>query len=177
MEAVRALPPAFSRVVVDTNVLLSAALSPNGAPAQLVDRLLADAQIVFSEKTFAELKSRIWKPKFDRYITMERRHSLLHDFNAVALWVDISAQIASVRYSRDATDDAIIHAANVAGAMRLVTGDDDLLCLDPIAGINVRIVTPRCALEEIGGKSLPIPKASPDTPTHARNWKRSDLYE
>ncbi len=149
MEAAKALPPSYLRVVVDTNVLLSAALSPNGAPAQLVDRLLADAQIVFSEQTFAELKSRLWKPKFDRYITMERRHSLLHDFNAVALWVDASAQIASVRYSRDSTDDAFIHAALAAGVRRVVTGDNDLLCLDPIVGAELRIVTPRQALDEI----------------------------
>ncbi len=151
MEAAKALPPTYLRVVVDTNVLLSAALSPNRAPAQLVDRLLAEAQIVFSEQTFAELKSRLWKPKFDRYITMERRHSLLHDFNAVALWVDVSAQIASVRYSRDSSDDAFIYAALFAGALRLVTGDDDLLCLDPIANLALRIVTPRQALDEIGG--------------------------
>ena len=150
MEAAKALPPAYARVVIDTNVLLSAALSPNGAPAQLVDRLLAEAQIVFSEQTFAELKSRIWEPKFDRYITMERRHSLLQDVNAVALWVDSSAQIASVRYSRDATDDAFIHAALAADVHRLVTGDDDLLCLDPIANLELRIVTPRHALNEIG---------------------------
>ncbi len=150
MEALTSLAQAYARVVIDTNVLLSAALVPGGAPAQLVDRLLAQAQIVFSEQTFTELKSRIWKPKFDRYITMERRHSLLHDFNAVAHWVDIPAQIASARYSRDATDDAFIHAALAAGAQRLVTGDDDLLCLDPIEGTELRIVTPRQALDEIG---------------------------
>lgn len=151
MEAAKALPSEYSRVVVDTNVLLSAALSPNGASAQLVDRLLADAQIVFSEQTFAELKSRLWKPKFDRYITMERRHSLLHDCNAVALWVDFPVQIASVRYSRDSTDDAFIHAAIAASALRLVTGNYDLLYLDPIASVQLRIVTPRQALDEIGG--------------------------
>ena len=151
METAKALPAAYSRVVVDTNVLLSAALSPNDPPAQLVDRLLADAQIVFSEQTFAELRSRLWKPKFDRYVKMERRHSLLHDFNAVALWVDVSAQIASVRYSRDSTDDAFVHAAVAAGVLRLVTGDDDLLCLDPMANVALRIVTPRQALDEIGG--------------------------
>jgi hypothetical protein len=38
---------------------------------------------------------------------MERRHSLLHDFNAVALWFDVTTQIASVRYSRHSTDDAM----------------------------------------------------------------------
>jgi predicted nucleic acid-binding protein len=39
MEALSPLTPAYSRVVVDTNILLSAALSPTGVPAQLVDRL------------------------------------------------------------------------------------------------------------------------------------------
>jgi uncharacterized protein len=116
--------------------------------AQLVDRLLAEAQIIFSEQSFRELKSRLWNSEFDRCITMERRHSLLHDFNVVAVWVDVSAQIASVRYSRDATDDAFILAARAVG---VATGDDDLLCLDPIANTELQIVTPRQALDEIGG--------------------------
>ena len=149
MKADLALPDAYSRVVLDTNVLLSAALSPRGAPAQLVDQLLIHAQIVFSEDTFAELKTRLWKPKFDRYITMDRRRSLLHDFNAVAHWIKVPESIANVAYSRDSTDDAFIHAAFVASARRLVTGDDDLLCLDPIKNLDLRIVTPRQALDEI----------------------------
>ena len=48
-------------------------------------------------------------------------------------------------------DLAELHAALAAGALRLVTGDDDLLCLDPIANVDLRIVTPRQALDEIGG--------------------------
>lgn len=150
MKADLTLPDAYSRVVVDTNVLLSAALSPRGAPAQLIDRLLSRTQIVFSEQTFAELKTRLWKPKFDRYITMERRRSLLHDFNAIAHWVKVPEPVARVSYSRDPTDDAFIHAALAAGARRLVTGDDDLLCLSPLENLDLRIVTPRQALDEIG---------------------------
>lgn len=151
MRADLTLPDTYSRVVVDTNVLLSAALSPKGAPAQLVDRLLIQAQIVFSEQTFAELKTRLWKPKFDRYITMECRQSLLHDFNAIAHWVNVRERIAAVAYSRDPTDDAFIHAALAADARRLVTGDDDLLSLDPIKNLDLRILTPRQALDEIEG--------------------------
>lgn len=151
MKADLTLPDAYSTVVVDTNVLLSAALSPKGAPAQLVDQLLfTQVQIVFSEQTFAELKTRLWKPKFDRYITMQRRQSLLHDFNAIAHWVNVSERISSVAYSRDSTDDAFIHAAIAASARRLVTGDDDLLCLNPIKNLDLHIVTPRRALDEIG---------------------------
>ena len=143
------LPTAYSIVVLDTNVLLGAALSPKGAPTQLVDRLLTQAQIVFSEQTFAELKTRLWKPKFDRYITMELRQRLWHDFNAIANWVNVPEPIANVAYSRDSTDDAFIHAALAAGAQRLVTGDDDLLCLDPIKNLDLRIVTPRQAFDEM----------------------------
>ena len=145
MHIANALSPAHSCVVVDSIILLNEALSPNSAQAPLVNRLLTDAQIGFSKQTFAELKLRLWKPKFDRCITMERRHSLLHDFNAVAVWVDVSAQIASLRYSRDSTDDAFIRAALAAGALLLVTDGENLLCFDPIANVELRIVTPRRA--------------------------------
>ena len=137
----------FARVVVDTNVLLSAALSPRGAPAELVDKLLAEGRLVFSRVTFAELESRIWKPKFDRYLPIERRNQILHELNASALWVDVSSTISILSYSRDVKDDAFVHAALAAGATRLVSGDDDLLCLHPLGTLH--ILTPRAALDEI----------------------------
>jgi len=48
---------AYTWVVVDTNVILSAALSPNGVPAQLLDELLQVGRLVFSTTTFAEFRS------------------------------------------------------------------------------------------------------------------------
>ena len=137
----------FARVVVDTNVLLSAALSPRGAPAELMDKLLAEGRLVFSRVTFAELESRIWKPKFDRYLPIERRNQILHELNASALWVDVSSTISILSYSRDVKDDAFVHAALAAGVTRLVSGDDDLLCLHPLGTLH--ILTPRAALDEI----------------------------
>ena len=137
----------FARVVVDTNVLLSAALSPRGAPAELVDKLLAEGRLVFSRVTFAELELRIWKPKFDRYLPIERRNQILHELDASALWVDVSSTISIQSYSRDVKDDAFVHAALAAGATRLVSGDDDLLCLHPLGTLH--ILTPRAALDEI----------------------------
>lgn len=141
------LPADYAYVVVDTNVLLSAALSPRGVPAELVDILLLHGRLVFSTTTFAELETRIWKPKLDRYLTIERRQRLVRSFNASALWVAISPELASQSYSRDSSDDAFIHAALAAGAHRLVSGDDDLLCLYPLG--ELRICTPRAAFDEI----------------------------
>jgi uncharacterized protein len=137
----------YARVVVDTNVLLSAALTPHGAPAELVDWLLAEWRLVFSQTTFAELESRIWKPKFDRYLTIEHRKRLLHELNACALWVDIPSAVSAQSFSRDVKDDAFVHAAMAAGSSRLISGDDDLLCLHPLGMLH--ILSPRAALDEI----------------------------
>lgn len=137
----------YALVVVNTNVLLSAALSPGGAPALLLDHLLQTTRLVYSEATYAELESRIWKPKFDRYLSLEIRRRLLREVSAAAVWVEVSAQISARAYSRDPQDDAFIHAAMAAGATRLITGDEDLLILHPLEGLH--ILTPRAALTEL----------------------------
>lgn len=140
-------PAAYGRVVLDTNVILSAALAPRGAPALLVDRLLQSARVVLSAATFAEFETRLWRPKFDRYLSLQRRRRLLRDLAAGAHWVEIPEALAAQRFSRDPGDDAFVHAALAAGAVRLISGDDDLLCLNPLE--NLHILTPRAALEEI----------------------------
>lgn len=147
MKAEEGLAVCYRRVVVDTNVLLSAALAPYGVPAVLVDRLLRDGRLVFSEPTFAELESRIWKAKFDRYLSMERRQGLLREFSASAAWVNVPPAITTRRISRDPNDDIFVHTALAAEVNRLITGDDDLLVLHPLADLHV--VTPRNALDEI----------------------------
>ncbi|MGQ0708120.1 MAG: putative toxin-antitoxin system toxin component, PIN family [Rhodoferax sp.] len=132
--------------VVDTNVLISAALSAQGNPAQLVRRLLQDHRLVFSQATFDELHTRLYRPKFDRYLTLELRQRLLHDFNASAHWVDLAP---FPRYCRDPDDDKFIATALQAQANALVSGDSDLLDTPPIAGL--RVLTPSQALEWLSG--------------------------
>ena len=136
--------PLSRRVVIDTNVWLSAALSANGAPARVVRRVLAHGIPVFSEATFAELNTRIWKPKFDRYLTMQARQGILHDARALSHWVEIPKATEGLQFSRDKDDDKFIHTALAGAAMWLVTGDQDLLCIE--ADVGVRIVDPAQAL-------------------------------
>jgi putative PIN family toxin of toxin-antitoxin system len=134
-------------VVLDTNVWLSAALSHNGAPARVVRAVLLQELAVFSDATFAELETRIWKPKFDRYISLEARKSILRDARSAALWVEIPQELAEQRWSRDADDDVFIRTALAAKASWLVTGDDDLLSVPAIDGLS--IVTPAQGLLSI----------------------------
>ena len=147
---VAAINTAFDkkRVVLDTNIWLSAAISKSGAPAQVVRRVLQNGIPVFSKATFVELEARMWKPKVDRYLSMDTRRAILHDANAVAHWVDIPADLAAKTYSRDPDDDKFIHTALAASAAWLVTGDQDLLVIE--TPLPVRILTAGEALLEIG---------------------------
>ena len=130
--------------VVDTNVWISAALSKSGSPAQLVRYVLANGVPVLTRSTFDELQTRLWKPKFDRYLSMDQRKSILHDLSAAAMWVDVPTAIAAVASSRDQDDDKFIHAALAAQAPWLVTGDQDLLTVAAQPGLQ--ILTPAAAL-------------------------------
>lgn len=147
-------PTGFGRIVIDTNVWISAWLSPGGAPALLVRQVVQHAQPVFTRATFAELSERVWKPKFDRYLGMDHRRQLLHQADAVAHWVEVSPEVEAQKYCRDPDDDKFIHAALSADARWLVTGDDDLLVLSAVG--QTRIVTPRAALD-----GLNVPESRP----------------
>jgi putative PIN family toxin of toxin-antitoxin system len=92
----------------------------------------------------AELHTRPWQPKFDRYLSLEAHHAILRDARAAALWVNIPPELAAQHWRRDPTDDAFIRTALAAQAPWLVTGDEDLLTVPAIEGR--RIVTPGQAL-------------------------------
>ncbi|TAN49614.1 MAG: putative toxin-antitoxin system toxin component, PIN family [Methylococcaceae bacterium] len=136
------------RVVVDSNVWISAALMQTGTPAKLVRHVLEHGLPVFSPTTFAELETRLWRPKFDRYLSMELRGRILHDLKAAAYWVDALPTSAVPRYCRDADDDKFIQTALAAQAPWLVTGDQDLLEAPAVAGLCV--LTPMAALQAPG---------------------------
>ena len=57
------------RVVLDTNVLINAALRPDGPPRTVVDAVRPEnGVLLFSDETFEELRSRFYRPKFDRLL-------------------------------------------------------------------------------------------------------------
>jgi putative PIN family toxin of toxin-antitoxin system len=132
------------RVVIDTNVWISAALVPNGTPAKLVHHVLAHGVAVLTPHTFDELRSRLFKPKFDRYISLDQRQALLRDLQASALWVEVPASLSQQTFSRDRDDDAFVHAALAGQATWLVTGDADLLTLTH--PLPFTVATPAVAL-------------------------------
>lgn len=130
------------RFVVDTNVLISAALKPSGLPRAVVDTIRdANSILLFSDETFAELQVRFRSSKFDRYVSREGRSVFLAQLEAVSEWVSI---VGAKLGCRDPADDKLLETALLGRADGLVTGDRDLLVMSPFHGIP--ILTPSEAL-------------------------------
>jgi len=133
------------RLVVDTNVLISAVLSPVGSPARVLDQLQRTRTVlVFSEPTMTELATRLLLPKFDRYVDRDTRIRFLAEIDAVAEFVGITGAPMG---SRDRADDPFLETALTADCQAIISGDQDLLTLDPWQGI--RILSPAQALETL----------------------------
>ena len=130
------------RVVFDTNVLISGALSASSTPAAALEWAVTHDQLLASTATLLELMETLWSSKFDPYVTRNDREMLLQ---RLAPLVEIIEIVQSNQASRDSRDDKFLEAAVNGRASVLVTGDRDLLSLHPFRG--VAILTPAAYLE------------------------------
>lgn len=116
------------RVVIDTNLVLSALVFPGGKPARL--RLAWQnrrIQPLVSSFTVAELMRTLAYPKFK--LTAEEQNELLADYLPYAETVRIPDPPPTTPPCRDAFDVPFLQLALAGKADALVTGDKDLLVL------------------------------------------------
>ena len=140
------------RLVIDSNVWFAALISPTGTARQLVDAVLdQDIDILLSEATFAELVSRLDRPKFDRYREPQAWKLFLSELVELALWHEDAGTADGI--SRDADDDKFLALAVTGQATAIISGDKDLLDLVTHEGIPV--MTPAQYLRQIRGLDLP----------------------
>jgi putative PIN family toxin of toxin-antitoxin system len=123
--------------VLDTNLLVSRLLVPSGTAAKAVDHALARGILLVSEATLQELVTVLGRSKFDPYVSREDRQQFIRLLGGVARVVPITTPI---RACRDPKDDKFLEVAVHGEARAIITGDADLLDLDPFHG--VRIVRP-----------------------------------
>ncbi len=125
------------RSVFDNNVLVSAALLA-GVPRQAFDKLLDNGMVLISVPVLLELAEVLNREKFDKYVTHDERMRFMVGFLKVAEMIETGETIA---VCRDPKDDKLLELAVSGNADFLVTGDKDLLVLNPFRG--VKIITPR----------------------------------
>ncbi|MGA2341022.1 MAG: putative toxin-antitoxin system toxin component, PIN family [Terracidiphilus sp.] len=129
------------RVVLDTNVAVSGLLFPGSVPAQAIFKAQSGT-VLASGAMRLELLEVFSRPHFDRYATREDRLQLASAFIFATVEVLVTTPI---RACRDPRDDKFLEAAVHGRADAIVTGDLDLLTLDPFHGI--RILTPAAFLD------------------------------
>ena len=122
------------RVVIDTNVLISGLFFIESTPARAVEKAVTQAQLVATTDTLRELIGKLQSSKFDRYVSQDRREALLE---RLAPLVEIVEVIQSIRRARDPKDDKFLEAAVNGRADVIVSGDKDLLDLNPFHGIAI----------------------------------------
>lgn len=122
------------RVVLDTNVLISALLF-GGLPERLLRRGLDGAfDMVSSETLLDELEDKLR----DRFAFGRARARLVREELEAA--VDLVAPEEVPAVARDADDDHVLAAAVAGSADVIVTGDKDLLVLGQHAGVAILTV-------------------------------------
>lgn len=118
--------PQVVRAVLDPNVLISAVLSPAGAPALVLRRWIdGDFELIVSDKLLAELSRAFAYRKLRRLVSADDAEAFVSMLRRAAIKVD---DPAAARRSRDTGDDYLVALA-ADNAAFLVTGDKDLLDL------------------------------------------------
>ncbi len=129
--------------VFDTNTLISAALFEGSTPDRAFRWALRNGRMLASPETLDELVEVLDREKFDRYLTRDERKVFLE---ALVERVEIAEPVGVIQACRDPDDNKFLELAVEGRAEAIVSGDDDLLALDPFQGIA--IVTPRAFVEQ-----------------------------
>jgi putative PIN family toxin of toxin-antitoxin system len=123
--------------VIDTNVIVSAFLFLNSKPRQALDKAQDLGLVLLSNSIFIELLEVIHRPKFNRYLSQTTKKDLIDDLLDNSLFIEINETITECR---DPKDNKYLELAITGQAKCIVTGDQDLLILNPFRGIPILTV-------------------------------------
>lgn len=129
------------RVLLDTNVLISA-IPFGGGPRQLLEAVLTgDLDLITSQPLLAELETVLTR-KFEFPSSMAA--SIRAELEALSEMVE---PVQIKRVTRTVADDVVLATAVVGGAEVLVTGDKELLGMGGYEGIPIQ--SPRVLAEAL----------------------------
>ncbi|HLC41269.1 MAG TPA: putative toxin-antitoxin system toxin component, PIN family [Methylomirabilota bacterium] len=134
------------RAVLDTNVFVSAALSPRGNPAKILRAWHAGVfQLVISPTILDEIARVFRYPKIVKYHRWpeEKIRVFLDDLARLAILTSSERTLHVI--AEDPSDNRYLESATAGEADYIVSGDEHLLRLEEYQ--RIRILTPRAFLE------------------------------
>lgn len=101
-------------------------------------------KILSSDKIYGELIKVLMLRKFDKYISLYQRKKFLESFENRANFIQVDEVI---NVCRDPKDNMFLELAVSGNAQMIISGDKDLLELNPFR--DIRIISPKEFLEQI----------------------------
>lgn len=135
------------KIVLDTNLLVSAVISSQGNPARILGLFRKNLiEIVISEEMIVEIQKVLNYPKIrKRHVwNTEEIESFVRGIKEICIVVTPKFHSGSI-VTQDPSDDKFLHCAVAGEVDYIVTGDNHLLRLGKYSGIQ--IVTPGQFLE------------------------------
>ncbi|MGI8484175.1 MAG: putative toxin-antitoxin system toxin component, PIN family [Thermomicrobiales bacterium] len=133
-------------VVLDVNILASAALNEHGTPARAFDMALdTDVTLAVSKHILVKLNEVFGRPYFLAHLSSSGRDRVLRALTLEREPVEPDQSVTGI--APDTEDDLVLGTAVAANAEYLVTGDKGLLAVGEYRG--VRIVTAEEFLREL----------------------------
>ncbi|HCZ36529.1 MAG TPA: putative toxin-antitoxin system toxin component, PIN family [Cytophagales bacterium] len=134
----------MKRVVLDTSVIVSALLKPDGKSRRVFKIVLENHKPLLSIDQLAELEIVLQKSKFEKFITLQDR------FEILALLLDkgeLVNVISNTSICRDESDNKFLNLAVDGKADIIITRDPDLLILAD--EFSIRIANPEQFLTDL----------------------------
>ncbi|WP_026449599.1 putative toxin-antitoxin system toxin component, PIN family [Aequorivita capsosiphonis] len=122
------------RFVFDTNTLISSFLFKDSVPRKAFIRVTNIGDFFASLETISEFKDVLFRSKFDKYLKPGLRGEAYSEIIERIIFVDITESITACH---DSKDDKFLELAVAAKASCLITGDNDLLVLNPFRSISI----------------------------------------
>lgn len=124
-----------SVVVLDSNLVVSAFLNPEGIASAALQIAVEHFDIAASSATLAELVEVLKRDKFDRYCAKTDRITRLEAYAQTVLVFDVVLEVADCK---DPKDNKFLALCTTANARILITGDKkDLLVMHPYQNTDV----------------------------------------
>ncbi len=120
--------------MVDSNVVVSAALSSTGNPGRALILAFEKGVVLYSLASVREFANVLSREKFAKYVLPHSVEALVSKFVDKGVEVDIVSTIVDCR---DPNDNKFLELALDGEADFIVTGDEDLLVLHPWRGIDI----------------------------------------
>ncbi len=120
--------------VIDTNILMSAFLLKHSPTTLAYEKAKQSGSIVASKETYNEFCDVFVRSKFDKYISLPKRLTIINELRNVLAFIKTHETITDCR---DPKDNKFLELAVSANAACIITGDNDLLVLHPYRTIAI----------------------------------------